>query len=714
MALISPGVQVDVRNDSVYVPGRAATVPLIFIATSAEKLQQDGLTPAIGTYETGVIRTVTSTRQALELYGIPKFYESADGRPHHGDARNEYGLDALFKYLEVGRRAYVIRANVNTNDNYIDIKELWGRKVAESGDILQSLVADAIEQYNAVNDLYPNDPNFKRSVTKAELKNLINEAMAPTYQVSSFSTELFYNNFNLDHTVNQPGYQAIETRITNGFIQPSDIVSLDPAKNYSSALDVTSAAGKIRYVVKGKGSDFTNFASVVAAIQTAVGAEATVVLAGGRITVTSTLKGLTSAVQFIPGAGLTGDSALFESLPYFTGFGPSITGSGPRPLVTYDDSLTVITGEYDGLNALISGWTSGTVKVDEFTANEAEGLLVAAAMDFDNTREFRANTGLGANDAERRKKIVEALQAEINSVDNGSRSEGLEYNLVVAPGYFECGDELLRLDQSLKGEVFCIGETPFDKSPTGPNGIANWARTPARATSDAICYHYGHGLSSNMNGKEIMTTAGSTALRTLAYSDGEADVFWAPAGTSRGTCPHLTAVGYVSGALGGPTTFVEAPLDEGQRDELYEFPKNINPITFIPGRGILVLGQKTTAPVASSLDRINGSRLVKFMRRSLRKALFPWLFEPNDTQTRRNVKYAVDNFCLTLVNRRALYDFATVVNSTNNTPETIDNHELHVQVLIKITQTVEFIYTVINVVRTGDDIGTGRQITVGQ
>ena len=50
MALISPGVEVNIVDESVYIPGRAATVPIIFIATAAEKLQEDGVTPALGKY----------------------------------------------------------------------------------------------------------------------------------------------------------------------------------------------------------------------------------------------------------------------------------------------------------------------------------------------------------------------------------------------------------------------------------------------------------------------------------------------------------------------------------------------------------------------------------------------------------------------------------------------------------------------------------------
>lgn len=715
MALVSPGVEVNVQDDSVYVIGTAATVPLIFIATGAEKLQQDGITPALGTYETGVVRVVSSIRQALELYGVPKFYTSTDGLPHHGDARNEYGLDALVKYLEVGNRAYVVRANVNTNDNYVDIKQLWGRKIAEAGDLLNALVGDYIDSYNTANELYPGDPDFKKSVTKDELKTLLGEAMSSTYGVSSFGSEQFYFDFNADHTVAQAGYQDVIFQTPGGGqIQGDSATGLDLETDYASTITITSSAGTQAFNIKVKGSDAITFASLISKINTVIGSAGTAQLLAGRIRVTSSLKGETSAVIMAQEGSSTGLAPLFSNLNYFRRFSESVVGKGPSPLIVYDDSYTTIVGTYDGLDALIADWNSGSVVLDQFTGNEAEGLLVSAAADFDNTREFRLDTSLGTNDAQRRAAIVEALQAEINNVNNGTRGEGLEYNIAIAPGYFECADELLRLATAMKNEVFVIGETPFDKPPSGPNGISNWARTPARATSDSIAYYYGHGISSNIDGKNIMTTAGSVALRVYAFNDANAEVWFAPAGVTRGSCDFLTDIGYVSGALGGPTTFVTEYLDEGQRDELYEAPKAINPITFIPGRGILVLGQKTTYARSSALDRVNVSRLVKFMRRQIRKALFNWLFEPNDEQTRRQVKYAIDNFCMTLVNRRALYDFATIVNETNNTPETIDNNELHVDLAIKTVKVVEFIYATIRLVRTGDNIGTGRQITVGQ
>ena len=114
--LVSPGVTVPVIDDSFYIPVSAPTVPLFFVASRAGKKQPNGITPAAGTNEHSVVRTVTSLGQSVQLYGVPYFWQDASGQAYHGDARNEYGLFALNQYLGVGNRAYVVRANVDLTD----------------------------------------------------------------------------------------------------------------------------------------------------------------------------------------------------------------------------------------------------------------------------------------------------------------------------------------------------------------------------------------------------------------------------------------------------------------------------------------------------------------------------------------------------------------------------------------------------------------------
>ena len=703
--LVSPGVDVEIIDESFYIPGNQACLPLIFIATADNKLAPDG-TPAEGTYEHSVIRTVTSITQSLALYGVPRFLQDANGNQFHGDARNEYGLDALNKCLEIADRAYVIRANVNLNDDITFLRSLWTTEIQNSGDALNQAVIDYIASYNAENNLIPADAGYKKTVTASELLTLLNTALSTTLSMYSFSSDPFEVAFIQDHTIAQPGYQDVLFDTSGGYLTPADITGLkEDTTLYGATVQITSGSGIQTFNLYFQGKNVITFGQLVSSINAIIGGAGTCELLNGRLRITSSLNGVTSAVDILQD-GPSGMNPLFASLNLFRNIAAPVPGVGVHTLNVYDSTYTTIVGIYDGLTALVNNWTSGSVIPNQFTANEAEGLLIAAGAEFDNTKEFLTYTSLGANDAARRAAIVKQLQAEINNPNNGSTADWLNYNILACPGYFETSDELLRLCQQMLEEVFVLGETPFDKPPTGPNGITSWAATPARSTSYDIAYWYPHGISSNIDGTNIMTSASSTALRVIAYNDQVAEEWWAPAGTQRGTCPHLTDIGYVSGVLGGPTTFVENFIDKGTRDALYADPIKINPISYIVGRGILVMGQKTTYANTSALDRINVSRLVKFIKRQLRQALFSFLFEPNDQITRDLVKAAADGFLSTLIDRRGLYDFASICDTSNNNPTTIDNNELILDIAIKPVKAVEFIYVNVRVVATAADIGS--------
>jgi len=90
-----------------------------------------------------------------------------------------------------------------------------------------------------------------------------------------------------------------------------------------------------------------------------------------------------------------------------------------------------------------------------------------------------------------------------------------------------------------------------------------------------------------------------------------------------------------------------------------------------------------------------------YIKRQLRKNTMSFVFEPNDQLTRDNLKAAVDSFLGDLIVRRGLYDFATVCDSSNNTPDRIDRNEMYIDVALKPVRSAEFIYIPIRVVATG-------------
>ncbi len=185
--LVSPGVSVTITDNSFYIPAQATTVPLLIVATADQKTQPDGVTPAAGTYENNVVRTVTSLLQSTQLYGTPTFLKDSNGNALHGDARNEYGIYALNQYLGVGNLAYVLRANVNLNDSYTAVATMWNSAMSQAAYVLQNLVSSYIAEYNQSNGLVSANPGFKVSVNQSELVSLATSATANVWAMFSFS-----------------------------------------------------------------------------------------------------------------------------------------------------------------------------------------------------------------------------------------------------------------------------------------------------------------------------------------------------------------------------------------------------------------------------------------------------------------------------------------------------------------------------------------------
>ena len=115
MALVSPGVQVSVVDESFYTPAEPGTVPVIFCATAQDKTNASGSGTAPGTLaqSAGKPYLMTSQRDLAETFGDPIFQIDANNNPIHGSELNEYGLQAAYSFLGVSNRAWVVRADIN-------------------------------------------------------------------------------------------------------------------------------------------------------------------------------------------------------------------------------------------------------------------------------------------------------------------------------------------------------------------------------------------------------------------------------------------------------------------------------------------------------------------------------------------------------------------------------------------------------------------------
>jgi hypothetical protein len=118
MALISPGVQVSVIDESFYTPAEPGTTPMLFVASKQDKANASGTGTARGTTKAnaGVPFLITSQRDLADTFGDPHFQTDASNNPVNGGELNEYGLQAAYSYLGVSNRAFVVRADVDLNE----------------------------------------------------------------------------------------------------------------------------------------------------------------------------------------------------------------------------------------------------------------------------------------------------------------------------------------------------------------------------------------------------------------------------------------------------------------------------------------------------------------------------------------------------------------------------------------------------------------------
>jgi hypothetical protein len=129
MALVSPGVEVTVIDESQYIPSAVNTVPYFLVATAQNKADAAGVGVAAGTTAANANKTylITSQRDLAATFGVPFFYNTTTGTPINGYELNEYGLLAAYSALGVTNRAYVQRVD-------IDLTELTASLSRPTGD----------------------------------------------------------------------------------------------------------------------------------------------------------------------------------------------------------------------------------------------------------------------------------------------------------------------------------------------------------------------------------------------------------------------------------------------------------------------------------------------------------------------------------------------------------------------------------------------------
>ena len=128
MALVSPGIQISINDQSQYVNSNSGSVPLVVLATAQDKTYNNALASGTTKANAGKLLSFTSQRDLVTKMGVPTFQLSASGTPINGSELNEYGLLTAYSALGLGNQLYAIRAD-------IDLNQLVGTAVRPSGNV---------------------------------------------------------------------------------------------------------------------------------------------------------------------------------------------------------------------------------------------------------------------------------------------------------------------------------------------------------------------------------------------------------------------------------------------------------------------------------------------------------------------------------------------------------------------------------------------------
>ena len=184
----------------------------------------------------------------------------------------------------------------------------------------------------------------------------------------------------------------------------------------------------------------------------------------------------------------------------------------------------------------------------------------------------------------------------------------------------------------------------------------------------------------------------------FVYIPTNADVAGLMCRTNLVAYPWFSPAGQQRGIINNAIKLAYNP-NKAQRDQLY--PKRINSIVTQPGIGTLLFGDKTALGYASAFDRINVRRLFLTIEQALQKAAEAQLFELNDELTRANFRNIVEPYLRDVQSKRGLFGFLVVCDTTNNTPDVIDNNEFRADIFLKPAKSINYVTLTFVATRTG-------------
>ena len=331
-------------------------------------------------------------------------------------------------------------------------------------------------------------------------------------------------------------------------------------------------------------------------------------------------------------------------------------------------------------------YTTGVLNVT-FSSPPGDGLQVNATYSFETKAEL---TGTGADG----NVDLDGADATDSDIVAGwkfyENSEEVDVRMLIHAGG---GTKTQDVDATVAKEMVAIAESRKDciailDVPGGkqdPGQAVEWKRTDLGVnTSYAALYAPDVEIYDSYNDKALFVPPSGYVAAVYAKTDGQQDVWYAPAGIRRGTLNVRK---------------LRHNYTQGQQDFLY--PQGVNFIKNIPGVGQAVWGQRTLLSGDNKLNRVNVRRLLITLEKSIAASLRQSVFELNTESLRLQVRESIRSFMQRVQDGNGVYSFRVVVDETNNTTEVVDAGELHVDVYLQPSAAAEFVQLQAVITRTG-------------
>jgi hypothetical protein len=311
--------------------------------------------------------------------------------------------------------------------------------------------------------------------------------------------------------------------------------------------------------------------------------------------------------------------------------------------------------------------------------------------------------------------MADSSQTELNNyaynsvketIDMVSDPESLDFNMIAIPGVYTKGltDYLLDVVED-RGDALAIIDLEGDFKPASESTESYKTRVDNATVSTTVNNLRDRELNSSygcayfpwvqiydsVNDRLVYTPPSVVAMGTMSNSEAQSELWFAPAGFSRG--------GLTGGAAGVPVVGITQKLTSDDRDELYD--ANINPIASFPAEGIVVFGQKTLQVTPSALDRINVRRLMIFLKKRISQIAARILFDQNVQVTWNRFIGEVDPFLMGVKTGLGLTDYKVILDETTTTPDLVDRNILYAKIFLKPARAIEYIAIDFNISRTG-------------